>query len=854
MKIKLNDLLLISFLILISFILKEVQFIPIAIAALLILFGSKIDPGLKNLIYVVTATIPFVPFFIFFVFYLPFVIFGSVLENASFIKKYVLGFAVAHLLRLVVYYPSALGLPINEYSIIFVLLIFLSMAYYVFIKKKGVDSLKNLFSVKNQDYKILLITLFFLFFVGHVIYNDTSLHLSNATQIYAKQNFVIEIIDKFGFFPQYDPGTGMGEQLFLTDSQTHFTKNALILATIFLKPLFGPLLVYNAHSMFILWMIILASSLILKELLSADEENSSRYVTYFIILGSLAIGLSFQFVRILESLKAFSAHPINLLLIAMILAKPKKPAEFFIMAYLMLFSYMVHVIQAIGVFVFALSLLIIVYFRDHEAIKSGFRYLMNNKLKVLIVILVFIGVMFAYTANGVLYKDYVREHAPGIFAYENFFQNYYNYIKSYFVQDGVSPFSIKYPDLGRLDTKESGFFLSVIGGISFLYLLLNFKNKRLSKARIFAISFVFQFLLYTFIIHIFNLGNLEPGYRIIHPYTVLLLSVSIAAAFSSFRIKIIKTALLIIFSAFLLHSLFFVRTNLDNIHGEQIISGGSLKSEMDFVRNLPNDGRFITYGLFANAVDAGMSHNTGHYFTRYQYNLWNEKNNIYELIHTTHSFGDFPGLNDFSGLELKNYFNLGGYRYLFLNTCHPTGNVVANKMFPNYTLGLYQNQCLAFLMVNDTNYAEKVTLLKNFDDSVLKTEEGNRHYSLSRLERFKLDTDNILKDAKTSNPIKPEKLEFERINPQEVIIHGDFKDNEWVVFKEEYFPRWKAYINNIEVPVYPTNFNMILIKAVKGTSIVLKYDILLIEKITSLISLIAVLICSSFFILLLKQE
>ena len=98
-----------------------------------------------------------------------------------------------------------------------------------------------------------------------------------------------------------------------------------------------------------------------------------------------------------------------------------------------------------------------------------------------------------------------------------------------------------------------------------------------------------------------------------------------------FSITIISIEGFLIYTAwFSCLSLYFwrktrARINLDNIHGESIISrDGSLKSEKDFIRSLPNDGRFITYGLFANAVDAGMAQTTGHYFSRYQYNIWSE--------------------------------------------------------------------------------------------------------------------------------------------------------------------------------------------------------------------------------------
>jgi len=856
MKIKLNDILIIAYLLLLSIVLKEFFYIPLGIAVLVFLFGAKLDPGIKNLIYISIATLPFIPFFIFFIFYIPFLVFGTVLEKPTFIKSYVLGFAVTHILRLVVYYPNVLGVKISAYFIIAVLAVFLSIAYYVFVRKNGKNAIKGVFSVSNEDYKILLGTLFFFFFVANVMYNGTSLHTSNATEIYSKQSYVINTIAKFGFFPQYDPGIGMGEQLFLTDSQLHFTKDILVISTILLKNWFSALLIYNSHSMFILWMTILGAAILLKELLSISGNSNSKFTPYFIILGSLAIGLSFQFVRILESLKSFSAHPINLLLFAMILSKPKKAAEWFIIGYLLVLSYMVHVIQAIGVWIFAFSIFFVVYVFDRQSQKAGIDYLIKNKWKVAFVAVMFIGVMFAYTMVGASYDDYIRDHKRGLLSGE-LGNNFIPYIKNYFFQKGFSPFSIKYPDLNVLDTKESGFFLSVIGGIAFFYVLLNLKNERLRKARLFAISFVVQFLLYDFITNFFNMGTLEPGYRIIHPYTIVLLSVCIAAAFDSFSSKGIRTALLVVFLAFSLHSMYYVRINLDNIHAEQIISEGSLKSEMDFVRSLPIDGRFITYGLFANAVDSGMSHNTGHYFTRYQYNLWSETNNIYDMLHTSHSFGDFPRIYTISGTEMSNYLRLGGYKYMFLNICHPVGNAVIQKLYPNYTTPIYQNpnyQCFVMLMVNGTNYVEEVTLLKDVNKDVYKNKTGYKYVSVSPLQRYNFaNPQNALQYAENKEPMEPKPLSFKRINPQLVEIYGDFNGGEWVVFKEEFFPRWKAFMNSKEVPLYPTNFNMMLIRPVKGNLIVLKYDIVLKEKLFGLVSLIAIIACSLFFVALLKH-
>lgn len=856
MKIRLNDLLIIAFLVLISFITKKIEFIPIIIAIILMVFGDRIDNGIKNLIYIAIATIPFLPFFLFFIFYLPFVVFGSLLGNASFIKKFVLAVSVTLVLRLIVYFISVIGIPINVYLIIGLLALFLIVPYWVFIKKNGRDSLKSLFSVNSEDFRIMLITLFFLFAVAGVIYNSTSMYQSNGTQIYAKQKFIIDTIDKFHFFPLYDPSTGLGEELFLTDSPAHFTKDILIISTILLKNWFGPILIYNAFEMFVLWIVILGASLLLKEILSKDGQNNSSLTPYFVILGSLAIGLSFQFVRILESFKSFSAHTLNMIIFAMLLSKPKKAVEWFAVCYLILFSYMIHPIQFIGVFVLAISILIVSYLRDLNSVKAGIDYLLKNKFKVILVAMIFIGIMFSYTVIGYLYKDYIRQHPGGVFL-EHPVANIIDYFKLYFTDPNTTPFSIKYPDLQRLDTKHSGFFLSVIGSLSFIYILFNFKNEKLRKARLFNYAFLLNFLIYAVAINVINIGTLEPGYRIILPYTVVVLAVSICAVFDSINIKQIKIGLLVVFLLFLSHSLYYARVNLDNIHSEQVISEGSLKEESEFVKTVPLNGRFITYGLFSNAVDAGMASATNHYFTRYQYNLWTEVNNIHEKVHTENSFGDFEGLDNLTGIELRNYYILGGYRYIFLNICHPVGVKVAQKIYPNFTRPIYQNQqsqCLVMLEVFNATYADKVSVVKNVDENIYKSLDGYKYVSISDLERYGFNPDEILKDAPVNPYMDSVELSFERINPHKVVINGEFENNGWVVFKEEYFPRWKAFMNNNQVPLYPTNFNMMLIKTANGNSITLKYEMLPMEKIFSLVSLVAVILCSILFILLLKYE
>ncbi len=857
MNLKLNSILAIIFLVILSIALKQLFPVSTAILALIILFGNRVDEHTKNLLLIIICTLPFLPFFVFFLFYLPFIVFGSLLSNPSFIKSYVLGTSVILLLRIMLYYANMAGVPLTEWTILFVILAFLALSYFLFIKKNGISAAKSLFSMGPRDYKILLGTLFFLFVFASIIYNNTSLYGSNGTQIYTKQKFVIDSIENYGFFPHYDPGIGMGEQLFLTDSPTHFTKDVLVLTTIWMKQWFGEVLIYNAYSLFILWMVMLAASLLLRELLSKDGKDNTNWTPYFVILGSCAIGLSFQFVRILESFKAFSAHPINMLLFALLLTKPKKAAEWFIIGYLMLFSYMVHAIQAIGVFVFGVSILIVLHWRDSESFLSLLNYGKKRWFLGIVIALVFIGVLLGYTLGGFFSKNYLRETLPGIFLPDPI-TNIKYFVKDYFTNDGTTPFSINYPDLRRLDTKQSGFFLTVIGGISFFLCLFGIKNTSHRKTGLFNLAFIVQFFLYGFATNTFNVGNLEPGYRIILPYTVVVLALSISS-FCDAIPRNLKFGATFLFLAFFLHSSYYASINMANIHSSSVISKNTLSQEIAFIETLPLDGRFITYGLFSNEMDAGIAAVTGKYFTRYQYNLWTSTHNIYGKVHTQHSFGEFPELEGLTGTELKNYWILGGYKYLFLNVCHPVGNTILQKTYPNHIQPLYQNQqnqCLIIAKVNDSEYVTTATIQKNLNESAYAQPFGYRYYSLSSLPRYEIDVESALSGVENDANLIPEPraLQFKRENPQYVIIEGGFKEGDWVNFKEEYFFRWKAFINGEEQQIYPSNFNMILIKVTQpGNTIELIYQILPIEKFFNTVSLIATIACAALFLLLLRN-
>ena len=90
--------------------------------------------------------------------------------------------------------------------------------------------------------------------------------------------------------------------------------------------------------------------------------------------------------------------------------------------------------------------------------------------------------------------------------------------------------------------------------------------------------------------------------------------------------------------------------------------------------------------------------------------------------------------------------------------------------------------------------------------------------------------------------------------PTKVRIIGNFEDNEWVVFKEQYFSRWKAFMNGKEIPVYASNNELILINTIKGDTIMLEYSILSKERLIGILSFIGLLSLATFFIFILYES
>ena len=825
MKLKINFILLVVYLIGISFILKKVEWLPLLIAFAIFAFGEKISNDIKNLLYIIAALIPFLPFLYIFLIYLPFSAFGIVFGNSGFIKRYLFGFSVSIFATLLLYAISMFfNFPLNIFTIFIVFYAPAFAMLWIAYKKKNL----GFFRVEPDDYKIIMVSLLLLFFVANVMLTDSTLFMSNGTYFYSKYYTIVKSIEKDNSFPFYSPNSAQGEQLFLVDSPAMFSHIAFV--KIILSWL-NPVLFYNYISSFILFLAILGASLLIREC----AKGVNPYLAAF---GSCAIGLSFIFVQFLESFKHFFAHPIGFLIFALVLANPRNAKEITIIASLLILAFLVHAPQSIAIFITAFLLFAIIQFRENSFIRNfneANGYLPKNKLKVAAVFFAMLLIPLFYIIPALYYSEFMRhtdvkisDYAPNIAAY----------IKGFFASE--NPISAKYPDIRRIDDKKIGLFISAFGMLALFYSALNMRKPHFRNANIFALAFLLSAFLSALIVNFPFINNMEYGTRTL-PYELVLFIILICAAISSFNSNMVKIALTAVFLIGFVHSLPFVNANLSNIHGESFIGAQSYKNEIEFVKRLPTDGRIITYGHFANAVDAGLNALTDRYLSRYEFKQIDFSRTVYDKIHTTNSWGSPEALDKLSDIEFANYLRIGGYKYMFLNVCHPSGSLAAKKVYPNFSYPIYQNQCMVFLAVNGSNYAEKVNVVSE-EESLEKKNKPDGYLYASINERYEYAQS---LGAKVKNP---EPLSLERPEPSLAIIKGNFKNDDWVVFKEQYFPRWKAYIGGKEVPVMATNNDLILIKASEGDKITLKNSLLPIEKISGFLSSLGILLFLIFLI------
>ncbi len=843
MKIKLAPILVLAYFLL-TLVISQFKIYPLIFFAFVVVLGyfTNIKNGIKNLLYLLSALSAFLPLFAIFLIYLPFTVFGMLLKERNFIRDYILGFAISFIPTTIIYLISTyLSIPLNI-AIIAVLVYLLPVMVFAILREKSIKA----FELSNRELIFFLTFLFFATVVAINIVDDNNLFMANAAREFYRIQLAVEGIGENGLIPIYNPGIGHGEDTYLwipPANIIHFATSNLLLKFI------DPLLFYNAHSFFLLFIFILSLSFLFSKLTN-DKSNIGILA---VIAVSLVTGLNFFILQSIEGLKAFTGYPIATLLAGIIIGNPKKFSEFVVIMYLSALMLLVHPSLGFGTTIFAISLFFftkLYYFKDRSELKYFFKWIMDNKLKVIIILALIGSLPLFYVSTPSIFKDFLSQTARFNFTLELFKNTFTSFYAEYRTNEfSFLSFSFPgYPDVNRIDDHKFGFFISVIGLISFFLLMFLYRSKSLKNYRVFAFGYLFHlFLLSLLTVFGERVGGFfkTPGL-----YLLVLLGASILAliyVISNKNAKLAMIAIIVVFAAFL-HMMPYAKQNISNIHREGFMSGDIYKNELDFISQLPVDGRILTYGLFDNVVDYGINYITGRYGSRNEKTSLQSARTPHEKIHDQNSFGDPGVIIGKFGAELSNYLKAGGYKYVFMNIAHPVANYVLAQIYPNFSYPIYQNGPLVILVVNDTYYAEKVNLVEQVDDRIYKQTGGYKYTTIGR----HYDYDYSGAQFETE-PKEPEPLRFERLSPEKVGIYGNFSDGGWVVFKEQYFARWKAYMGGKEIPVFTNNHEMILLRTISGDTILLEYSLLPIEKFIGIVSLAGFLFFSLFVLFLVRQ-
>lgn len=849
MRIKILQLLALAYFAALSILLRQFNLLPIAlfIVAIAADYFTGIRSGIKNQLYIFSALSFISPVFLIFLLYLPFAVFGSLLRRGNFIKNYLLGYVVSFTSALIIYLVSTyFGIRLKLPTAILIFYLLPLIAIFL-LKKKSLQA----FEISDKGSIIILVILFFTAVIAANIVDSKNIFIVNGVREYVRVHTASRGLMDNGLIPIYNPTAGHGEATYLWVGPLFYTQ--LGLANFFL-PFISPILFFNAYSFFILLISTLAIVPLLWSIFGEEEPNFGLAAA-IIIFGAVSAGLNFHNLVRLESIKQFTAYPVAYLLISIILDNPATFAEYLLVPYLLIVDFLINVSHAVGIIVLAIATLSAVKLYDFQIRKAAdelWRIIVKNRLKFFIAAAAVFLLPLFYLSSGFVFKEFLVE-LPGA-NYADAPHNTYREIKNMFADPNSNALSLKYPDIRTNEDEKYGPYISVFGAVSFVMLVLMFKAKNLRSFRIFSLGFFMHFFLVSLLKSISGrVSSLGIFYtRTIQPYFLVMLVASVCIVIHFSRPKYLKIAL---FSSLIIsfaYSVPLAQKNIANIHVEQFASGEVYKPTVEFVKNLPIDGRIMTYGLFGNVVDYGMADLTGRYFSRNERIELAINRSIYEKIHGQNSFGEPEMVLKRSGEELANYLKLGGYKYLLINACQPIGNYVALNVYPNYTYPIFQdpqNNCLVLLAVNNTNYAEKVDLAKDIDENIYRKSGGYKYITLSNDYNFDRSSANF-KDA----PKEPEPLKFERLSWAKVRIFGNFEENDWVVFKEQYFTRWKAFMNGKPIPIYANNHDFMLVKTLKGNEIYLEYGIVSKERIFGVLSLTGALGLAMLFIVVLREN
>src|SRR3989344_1133114 len=857
----------------------QFSILPLALfaVALAVDYLTRLEQGVKNLLFLVAALSAIPPVLWIFLLLLPFSVFGSLLSGKGFSKSYILGFALSFITANIIYILTTYFSVRMNMALVVLLFYMVPALGAVVLRKKAMRG----FSIGAKECLFVLFVLLSASVVAVHIIDDQSLFMANGVRIFTRVQVAFDGLQEGGMVPIYNPGIAQGDPTYLWNTPSFKVHVALLN---YLVPFVPPILFVNGLSFFILFLSTIGLGVLLKAFVGREEGNGGEWssrATIMVSVVSALIGLNFVFLQLLPRMMANYTYPIAYLLLAIILGNPRKFTDVLLMMYIAAILISIHLPYGSGILFIAGCLLLVKKwhcFRGGEEPKKMLGRIKANKAKGMGAVILIALIPLFYVSAGFMFSDFLdQDTRQAALTPSSMAKDMVGNIQSFVKTGGEvlhvatwNPLHIlsgNYPDVRRIDDHRAGFFVAGAGLLSFLVLMAFIRSPLTRNFWLFVGAFALHLVLAGLFyskLTIYFAGFWRTSY----PFVLVIAGAAVLVQMSLWKSKVVVYALAAVMLFGFVHAVPYAKQNIGNIHQEMFASGEISTGELDFIRGLPNDGRILTYGMFNNAIDFGGNYLTGKYFSRDERAEFNLKRKLFEKVHGQDSFGEPDIVLAKSGVELANYLRLGGWKYLWLDARHPISQHVILELTPgigrqiygdvpdkyksgnatDYAYPIYANGPFFMFTVNGSNYAEKVDVVRNLTESVYSTGRGYAYTAISPYYHFGPG------GGAVDVPLDPGAVAVERVSPTEARLSGDFREGGYVVFKEYYFERWKAYMNGREVPVLSTIQELVLIKTEKGESITLVYGVLPKEKVVAAVSFLAHLGFIAFLLMVLRGE
>lgn len=265
---------------------------------------------------------------------------------------------------------------------------------------------------------------------------------------------------------------------------------------------------------------------------------------------------------------------------------------------------------------------------------------------------------------------------------------------------------------------------------------------------------------------------------------------------------------------------------------EEGFTAGMGDKHIDFMREF-KFGRILPWGIFQFAFDSYFTRHSlkpgfGGGFFQTHFNKF--PTHVYESMDIANPDHDY----------IKNIYHRGFLKYFFVGDCKRKTGMVKPLIDVMNMTHIYSQGCVHLYGVPETldsGFAEK-TSIAQWSMDFTEFYHLPAAYKVTGLKDPRgpvIRTGEHLEDYP-----EPEPLEVAIHHPEKVSIESDFKSGQWILVKQHYFPRWRAWIGGKEVEVHETVNGMMAVEAADGRLLEMVNKPFTYEIILSLLSAAAI--------------